>query len=359
MRVAFLWNHLSGYLNACLKELVSREGTELFVCHEAFQKSVPYDESQFAWMKRRIAWRTISDLDNLQEELDQFQPDIVIFASWNKPPYRAVAKSFAGKAFRVMGMDNCWRGTFKQRFGTWIAPFYVRPLADAVWLPGERQAVFAKKLGFDLGIIMRGSYACDQRPIAEAYLQRVADGRPVPHSFLYVGRFAPEKGLDTLVKAYEIYRKKSLDPWPLVCCGAGPLQSIFDGIEGVSVKGFVQPERMPAMLASAGCFVLPSDFEPWALVVHEATSAGLPVIASDSVGAAVHLVQPNYNGFIFGSGDIESLASFMLRVSGMSNSRLDAMSRASYQMSQQYSPSNWVDTLFESYAALFRKTEGN
>lgn len=359
MRVAFLWNHLSGYHNACLKELATREGTDLFVCHEAFHELVPYDESQFAWMKKRIAWRNTSELSSLQEELDRFEPDILIFASWNKPPYRSVAKSFAGKAFRVMGMDNCWRGTIKQRFGTWIAPFYVRPLADAVWLPGERQAVFAERLGFEQKVIMRGSLSCDQRPIAETYLKRVSEGRPLPRSFLYVGRFAPEKGLNTLVKGYGIYRKECSDPWPLVCCGTGPEQSILEGKEGVSVKGFVQPNSMPAMLATAGCFILPSDFEPWALVVHEATSAGLPVIASDRVGAAVHLVQPNYNGFIFDSGNIESLASFMLRVSGMSDSRLEAMSRASYQLSQQYSPSNWVDTLFESYSALFRKTGGN
>ena len=67
MRVAFLWNILSGYHNACLKELASRDGTEIFVCHEAFSSTAPYDESQFAWMKKRIAWRTSSDLNNLQE----------------------------------------------------------------------------------------------------------------------------------------------------------------------------------------------------------------------------------------------------------------------------------------------------
>jgi len=359
MRVAFLWNIFSGYYNACLKELASRGGTELFVCHEAFTESSPFEERQFAWIKTRIAWRNGSDLSSLQERLHEFNPDILIFASWNKPVYRAVAKSFAGKAFRIMGMDNCWRGTLKQHFGTLIAPYYVRPLADAVWLPGERQAVFAKKLGFQPEVIMRGSLSCDQRPIAEIYQQRVKEGRPLPHAFLYVGRFVREKGLDTLVKGYEIYRKKSSDPWPLVCCGAGPLQPLLDGRVGIRVEGFVQPERMPATLAAAGCFVLSSDFEQWSIVVHEAASAGLPIIASESVGAAVHLVQPNYNGFIFGSGDAESLASLMLRVSNMSDARLDAMSRASFQMSQQFSPGRWADTLLESYDALFKKRGGD
>jgi glycosyltransferase involved in cell wall biosynthesis len=358
MRVAFLWNGISGYHNACLKELASRPGTELFVCHEPATVSAPYDETQFAWMRKRVVWNRQSDLVALQKELHEFEPHILIFASWNKPFYRSVAKSFAGKTWRVMGMDNCWRGTLKQRLGTLAASYYVRPLSDAVWLPGERQAIFARKLGFEPSVIIRGSLSCDQRPIAEAYIERTKKQQPLPHAFLYVGRFAPEKGLSTLMNAYAAYRKASADPWPLICCGAGSTGSILNGREGIRVEGFVQPRDMPAKLASAGCLILPSDFEPWALVVHEATSAGLPVIASEQVGAAVHLVQPNYNGFIFGCGDVEHLARLMLRVGALSNERLEEMSRASYSLSQQFSPSLWVDTLFDSYAAMSRNSTG-
>lgn len=355
MRLAFLWNTFSGYHNACLRELASREGAELFVCHEAFTEATPYDESQFKWIERRIAWRKSSELNHLQEQVESFKPDILIFASWNKPVYRAIAKSFAGKSFRVMGMDNCWLGTLKQRLGTLAAPFYVRPLADAVWLPGERQAIFAAKLGFNPSVIMRGSLSCDQRPIAEAHLRRVNQRTPLSRTFLYVGRFSREKGLDTLVDAYQDYRKTNRSPWPLICCGAGPMRAVLEGRDGIEVKGFVQPEQMPEMLVAAGCLILPSKFEPWALVVHEATSAGLPVIASDRVGAAVHLVQPNYNGFIFGAGDVEALAGLMMRISDMDSEQLEKMSRASYLQSLQFSPSLWVDTLLEAYDRIGQK----
>jgi len=357
MRVAFLWNGLTGYHNACLKELANR-GAELFVCHEAVTGAAPYDQNQFAWMKKRISWRTASELRNLQSDLHDFNPNILIFASWNKPVYRAVAKSFAGKAFRVMGMDNGWRGTIKQRFGSLIAPFYVRPLADAVWLPGERQAQFARRLGFEPKAIMYGSLACDQKPITEMYLNRLNEKRLLPHAFLYVGRFAPEKGLNTLVSAYAQYRKSAADPWPLICCGAGPLQSLLVGKQAIHVEGFVQPQNVPRTLVSAGCLILPSDLEPWALVVHEAASAGLPIIASDCVGASVHLVQPNYNGHIFKSGDADNLAQLMLRLSSTDAAKLEAMSHASYLLSQQYSPALWADMLFDSYEFLFRKRAG-
>lgn len=351
MRIAFLWNDLNGYINACLKELAGRENVDLFVCHECTEWSAPYDDAQFKWLKRRVLWNKNTDLTALHKDLHNFSPQIVVFASWNKPFYRAVAKSFAGKAWRVMGMDNCWLGTTKQRIGTLIAPFYVRPLADAVWVPGERQAIFAQKLGFEQRVIMRGSLSCDQRPITKAYLERIEQRRSLPHIFLYVGRFVPEKGLDTLSRAYTSYRKRCANPWPLVCYGVGSGKAILDGKEGIRIEGFVQPDQMPATLTSAGCLILPSDFEPWALVVHEAASAGLPIIASERVGAAVHLVQPNYNGFIFGSRDVDGLTDMMVRISSMDNERLECMSQASYCLSQQFSPGRWVDTLFESYKA--------
>ncbi|MGA2418425.1 MAG: glycosyltransferase [Candidatus Staskawiczbacteria bacterium] len=44
------------------------------------------------------------------------------------------------------------------------------------------------------------------------------------------------------------------------------------------------------------------------MVINEAMCFGLPIIASDKVGAAVDLVQDGYNGFIFPSENIEKLA---------------------------------------------------
>jgi glycosyltransferase involved in cell wall biosynthesis len=355
MRIAFLWDSLSGYINACLKELASRPGVELFVGHLAASENAPFDESQFAWMRNRVILRSRRDVASLEEPLRKFQPDILIIASWNKPAYRAIAKAYAGKAWRVMGMDNYWLGTFKQRVGVWVAPFYVHPLADAVWLPGEPQAIFARKLGFEQRVILRGSYSCEQSRFADAYLSRINQNKQLSRVFLFIGRFAREKGLETLVRAYQSYRESSANPWSLVCCGTGPLQYLLESKAGIRIEGFVQPERLPEIMASAGCLVLPSEFEPWGLVVHEATSAGLPVLASEKVGAAVHLVQSSYNGFIFGCGDTEGLASLMSRVANLSVERLEDMARASYQLSQQYSPRRWADTLFESYNALWRK----
>jgi len=90
--------------------------------------------------------------------------------------------------------------------------------------------------------------------------------------------------------------------------------------------------------------------------VHEAVSAGLIVLASEQVGAAVHLVQPNYNGFIFDGRSAESLARLMQRISSMSDARLEAMSDASNALSQQFSPARWADTLIDAFAVRRNST---
>ena len=66
-------------------------------------------------------------------------------------------------------------------------------------------------------------------------------------------------------------------------------------------------------------------FEPWALVVHEAASAGRLILASENVGAVPHLVQPGYNGYIF---DNERWRDLQLHGSGsaMTDVQLDQMS---------------------------------
>ncbi len=351
MKVAILWTRLSGYLNSCLQELVNRDGVELFVCHRAPDVAAPYDDGQFNWMIDRLVWQSAPDEKLLQDRVKKFAPDILIFAGWHIEAYRSIAREFSGRCLRIMTMDNCWQGTLKQWAGVISAPYYVRPLADAVWLPGERQAVFARKLGFKEHSILRGLYACDQHRLEAPYLERIQARRPVPRRFIFVGRFVVEKGIEVLTRAYELYRNENSDPWPLVCCGAGPLRTLLEGRPGIRVEGFVQPRDLPGKLAGAGCLVLPSSFEPWALVVHEAASAGLLILASENVGATVHLVQPGYNGFISTCGDADELAVLLFRISGLSDARLDDMSRASHYLSQQFSPTRWADTILDCFHA--------
>ena len=83
-----------------------------------------------------------------------------------------------------------------------------------------------------------------------------------------------------------------------VAPGVGPLADTIGSIDGVDMLGFVQPDEMPSVFARAGCLVLPSRHEPWAVVIHEAASAGLPVVCTRACGASTRLVLDGLNGAV-------------------------------------------------------------
>jgi glycosyltransferase involved in cell wall biosynthesis len=347
MRVAILWIELTGYLNACLRELASRPGVELFVAHRPPGADAPFCSEQFGWLSRQLVWRSSVDITVLEDRLNDFKPDLIVFAGWAVPAYRRVAKQWKSRAVRIMTMDNCWRGTAWQRVGSLMAEFFLRSLADAIWVPGERQARFASKLHFKQSEILYGLYSCDYKAFSAVHENRVRLQRPIEKAFVFVGRMVEEKGVRALAAAYKVYQSRTYDPWPLICYGRGPLAQMLAAEPGITVVDFVQPKDFPAKLAKAACLVLPSSFEPWAVVVHEAAAAGLLILASEEVGAIPHLVQDSYNGFVFGVDDIDGLSQLMRRVSLMGEVRLNAMAAASSSLAMQFTPQRWADTLLD------------
>jgi glycosyltransferase involved in cell wall biosynthesis len=78
-----------------------------------------------------------------------------------------------------------------------------------------------------------------------------------------------------------------------------------------AVTGFVNQTELPSYYHAADIFVLPSEAEPWGLVVNEAMAAGALPVVSDRVGAAPDLVQGI--GEVYPCGDVEALAAVLSR----------------------------------------------
>lgn len=136
---------------------------------------------------------------------------------------------------------------------------------------------------------------------------------------LFVGRVEEEKGIKDLLAAYEISQSR-VSFSNLVIVGRGGLLDYTreyvssKGWSNVLVEGFVPPDKVREYYAVADFLVLPSRHEPFGAVVHEALSAGLPVIASSAVGAVADLVVENETGFVFEAGNIRHLSELMVRL---------------------------------------------
>src|SRR5438105_5956296 len=294
MRIAVLWQSMSGYFSACLRALATQPGIDLCLAFRSAQPVAPFDPAYSAWINPQYAWNLAPNVPKLEAMLAEFDPDAILVSSWHIGGYRAALKRLRRPATRVLCMDNQWLAPPKQWLGRLTWRQYIRPLFDIAFVPGDRQVAFANRLGFGNSHVLRGLYCAD----TEAFTPPVDAPHLRERIFLFVGRLTEIKGLVILMDAYERYRTGSLRPWSLRIVGSGPLSSSVEGRPGVEHLGFVQPADLPRIMWSATSLILPSNFEPWGVVVHEGTIAGLIPICSDRVGAAVHLVQDGYNGYV-------------------------------------------------------------
>jgi glycosyltransferase involved in cell wall biosynthesis len=104
-----------------------------------------------------------------------------------------------------------------------------------------------------------------------------------------------------------------------VFAGDGPDRAQLDehirreGVRAV-VLGFVNQSELPGWYAAADVLSISSEIEPWGLVANEALASGLPVIASDHVGAAADLVVPGQTGDVYPTGDATALATSLRKL---------------------------------------------
>ena len=85
-------------------------------------------------------------------------------------------------------------------------------------------------------------------------------------------------------------------------------------LASVRFLGFRNQSELPALYDLCDVFVLPSEREPWGLVINEVMNAGKPVIVSDRIGAAADLVEHGVNGFVYPARDVSALTACLQRM---------------------------------------------
>ncbi len=129
---------------------------------------------------------------------------------------------------------------------------------------------------------------------------------------IYVGQLIHRKGLDLLIEAVAPLLKDHTG-LTLAIVGTGPMleplraQVAAHGLGNrITFEGVLPSGQVPARLRRADLLALPSRWDGWGMVVNEAFSVGLPVIASDCCGAS-DLIRDGSNGWVFRSGEVADL----------------------------------------------------
>lgn len=196
--------------------------------------------------------------------------------------------------------------------GTLNAAYWSRYLGDRV--PQSRMPYAVDNEYFQ----QRREQARSDRTALQAEL-RLDPTRPV---ILFASKLQQRKRCADLLEAYlRLSPAPGIEPHPyLLIVGDGEERAALEhrasqtGFDCIRFCGFRNQSELPGFFDLATVFVLPSQHEPWGLIVNEVMNAGRAVIVSDDVGCGPDLITDGVEGHIFPVGDIDALASALRRV---------------------------------------------
>lgn len=246
--------------------------------------------------------------------------------------------------------DRQW----KLRVKKWLWPGLFR-LADIVIVPSSGSVRLMRSLGIPSDRIALTPYSVDN----EWWSQRSANADRsatraawnIPDSaavVLFCAKLQPWKRPHDLLHAFA--RANVSDAY-LVYAGEGRLRLDLEaetrslGIcDRVRFIGFVNQSRLPAVYSASDLLVLPSQHEPFGVVVNEAMLCGCATAVSDHVGARFDLIRHGQTGFIFPAGDVDALAA-VLREALEDRDRLRQISEAARQQMKNWSPTQNIEAM--------------
>jgi glycosyltransferase involved in cell wall biosynthesis len=323
------------YAIGIMRELVKEYGIKVDCIYWDEKKRTPFlpvDESGITFYKR-----SLFDYKSIIRFIEERSPSIIYVVGRMDKLYLETVLHFRGKAKVVTGSDNQWNGGIKQRISVFLSERLYRRYFEYFWVPGKRQHLFARKMGYPENKIVPNLLSGDTSVFSGVYAEnKKAKEDAFPHNIVFTGRFAKEKGLDLLIEAFNHVRTELSSDWRLILVGSGNL-AVGDH-PFIEVKGFMTMQELAMNSKNWGVFCLPSTYEPWGVVIHEFTMAGLPVICSDKVGAADGLVINKENGYIFKSGDVAELKNAIRQIMGKSDSELMVMGEKGHELSKKISP---------------------
>lgn len=170
--------------------------------------------------------------------------------------------------------------------------------------------------------------------------------------FLYFGRLAPEKGVDTLIRAAARAKVQ------VKIAGTGPSEQALKRLAqtcGADAQflGYCSGDNLKDLIRQARAIVLPSQwYENAPISILEAYASGKPVIGA-RIGGILEMVSSEQLGWLFESSNMEQLADCLGDVRDMAEDKLVEMGRqARKHVADNYSKDIYVTEINKLYSSL-------
>lgn len=335
-KALFLYTSPASYLSRCLMHLNLQPLTEIHIVY----KKLNYKRPDFHFKENSIA-HSIKP-PNFQELLRislNFEPTIIFISGWIDNDYLRIGAFFKKQGISVIGLsDTPFQNSIRQYLGKWYARRYLKNIFSAFWVAGNTAEQLIRYLGWTNLPVFHGFYTADHQIFFPLLVRS-----NIP-SFLFVGRLEKSKGIENLIAAYQYYHATVQNPWKLMVVGTGSLHKKLPNSDGIQYLGYLANRELGALYRRATCFILPSSFEPWGVVIQEAAASGLPLILSQNCGASEKFFLPEVNGWLWKNGGVRNLAALMTKVHFTPLSELNQFGKKSQELSWNLSIQHWLKT---------------
>lgn len=336
LRVLILYTELAGYVIGNIRRFLNQNPSSQFlVVHYPVNPEAPFNFSEVD-----NCTFVVFDSNTLDKTIENFNADVVLCSGWSNKSYLQSVKKLDSKVKKVICFDNQWKGTWKQRILSAIAPFTFLKHFQFAWVAGKPQKEYAIKLGFKENNVFTGLYLADFDTFQTVGKQKLDIQGHFPKVFLSVARYIPQKDLPTLWQAFIKANENNGSQWILKCIGLGDQfdqRILHPHIEHL---GFKQVDEIQEYVLSSGVYVLPSIEEPWAVAVNEMALSAMPLVLSDAVGAASMFLNDS-NGFSFHAGNESELVQIFDKIMNLNDDQLWNMAKNSYQIALEANKNDW------------------
>ena len=301
-----------------------------------------YYQYQYSGVKRLLVNRLLRKMfrNRLRNELVSFSPDVIvcmrldyltdiISVKGNIPLIFESHSSKIGYRFDESGLIRKWQIECWQRD--------VRNAQIIVALT-QGDAYEWKSLTPNVGVIPNIVHLNDTGRFSDCTQKRV----------IFVGRLVEQKGLPDLVKIWRIVNQRYPD-WRLDVYGDGKMESMPE------IKIFVHPPIKHIMdeYITSSMLLMTSVYEPFGLVLPEAMSCGLPVVAFNCPYGPADIITDGVDGFLIKERSIDEFVQRVDQLICSYDLRLQ-MGQAGILSSQRYQASRIMPQWKELFESLIR-----
>jgi glycosyltransferase involved in cell wall biosynthesis len=111
--------------------------------------------------------------------------------------------------------------------------------------------------------------------------------------------------------------------------------------------GNVDFEKIPSLLPAGHALVFPTQHDGWGMVISEAMASGLPIITTNTCGAACDLIQEGENGYILSPNDREGFVKYMTFFATHPD-MAQKMGQASRRIIENHTPQCGAERLYQA-----------